>query len=543
MTEHLFTILTTRQNEFQLFVIYMCLSALALRHTDIDCKILRSKNLLRLATGFGVLVIAIYLMTIVNYLLYPNYVDHVEATVASIAWLGMHGYAFWPDWVTGDIYADVYGPVLYLLHGFFLLIVPTLITTKILGVLSLLVAFGLIYIIIKQKVGTHLASFLFIASLATLFLPADYFAFWSRSEPFLILISTVALLVAIRLQPFAAGAIIGVLAGLAAGFKLHGFLYVAPTAMMTLAQVKTPRDRVILAIIGVACASIFTLLPFCLKEASLTGYAQYLIIIGDHGLSLHELSENITVALVLFAPIVGIWYWRRPAINPSELWLLVGLCISIAITVVVGSVRGGGPIHLLPFVPLCIYAAIIISGAPAAEAPQIIAIIFLLSLIAYGPYRSQLMADFYRNFPAEHDKINELRTYLVAYPDAQIGISDDGHYSDTFYKIFAVLQGHGLHVDFSTWGEMAYAGVPEKYVIRFIKKCEVPTWILPLGAPFTKRNFFTPELPLLSDDFRQTFSMNYKLIQMGQHYQVWACRSSVARRGPPGAAEGKSIAE
>ena len=59
--------------------------------------------------------------------------------------------------------------------------------------------------------------------------------------------------------------------------------------------------------------------------------------------------------------------------------------------------------------------------------------------------------------------------------------------------------------------ELAYVGVPEKNIIRFIKTCEVPTWILPLGEPFTKESWYT-QRPILSDEFRRIFAMNYRLI-------------------------------
>ena len=52
-----------------------------------------------------------------------------------------------------------------------------------------------------------------------LFVPFGPFAYWTRAEPFLIFISALALLVATRLRPMAAGPIVGVLAGLASGFK------------------------------------------------------------------------------------------------------------------------------------------------------------------------------------------------------------------------------------------------------------------------------------------------------------------------------------
>jgi hypothetical protein len=170
------------------------------------------------------------------------------------------------------------------------------------------------------------------------------------------------------------------------------------------------------------------------------------------------------------------------------------------------------------------------ANAPAREfepAPrETIAIIFLLLLLAYGPgaftIHNRLLADYYRNSQVERDKVSELQKYLTAYPDAQIGISDDQHYSDTYYRVLSVLQGHPLYVDFAAWEDLAYVGVDEKNIIRFLKECEAPTWILPLGAPFTKLSWYTKR-PILSDDFRRKFSMQYGLIQMGQFYQVWRC--------------------
>ena len=288
-----------------------------------------------------------------------------------------------------------------------------------------------------------------------------------------------------------------------------------------------PRDRIIVAIIGVACAILFALLPFCLNQSSLVGYSQYLNLAADHGLSLETFRLNLLFALVLIGVIFGNWYWRRPAIKRAEFWLLAGLCMSIAIAVVVGSVSGGGPYHLLPFVPVCLYGAVVVSDSPAGETSRIIAIVFVVLLLAYGPggfiIHSRLLTDYYRNSQAEREKIIELKKDLAAYPNAQIGISDDGHYSDTYYRIFSVLKGYPLHVDFAAWEDLAYVGVDEKYVIRFIKTCEVPRWILPLGAPFTKLSWYTKQ-PILSNDFRQTFLMNYRLTQTGHAYQVWSCR-------------------
>jgi len=132
-----------------LCVAYMFLAALALRHA----AILPSRNLSWITISLGVLVIGVYLIKLASYLLYPNFADHVEATVASISWLGMHGREFYPNWVVDDIYGLVYGPVLYLVQGLLLLIVPTITALKIMGVVSLLLAFVLTFMVVKHKVA------------------------------------------------------------------------------------------------------------------------------------------------------------------------------------------------------------------------------------------------------------------------------------------------------------------------------------------------------------------------------------------------------
>jgi len=520
----LISTLTKLQNaQDPLCVAYMFLAALALRHS----AILPSRNLSWITISLGALVIGVYLIKLASYLLYPNFADHVEATVASISWLGMHGREFYPNWMVDDVYGLVYGPVLYLVQGLLLLIVPTITALKIMGVVSLLLAFVLTFMVVKHKVAdSNLTPFFTVASVVMLIMPLSPFAYWTRADPFLILISVCALLAAVTLNPVAAGAIIGVLAGLATGLKVHGFIYVAPLAIMTLGRAAVQRDRFVVAIVGVACAIIVILLPFCLKQSSLVGYLHYLRVAALHRFAF---EENLLFAAALFAPIIAVWFWCKPVINPPELWLLGGLGISLATAVLIGGVSG--PYHLLPFVPICLYCAIAI--LPTKEARRVGPIIFSVFLLAYGPgflLDSRIIKFYFDHSSVEREKVVELQTYLDNYPDSQVGISDGSHYFDANYRIFSVLRGHPLHIDFAAWEDLAYVGVDEKTIVRFIETCEVPTWILPLGTPFTKLSWYTKH-PILSDDFRRIFSTNYKLIQTGEFYQVWKCRSSAEKNG------------
>jgi hypothetical protein len=70
--------------------------------------------------------------------------------------------------------------------------------------------------------------------------------------------------------------------------------------------------------------------------------------------------------------------------------------------------------------------------------------------------------------------------------------------------------------------DLANGGVEEKYITRFVERCTVKTWILPVGDPFMLQNLYNG-LPLVSDNFRRTFFTNYRQIAVGDAYQVWQC--------------------
>jgi hypothetical protein len=152
---------------------------------------------------------------------------------------------------------------------------------------------------------------------------------------------------------------------------------------------------------------------------------------------------------------------------------------------------------------------------------------------------------FYQDVtPLEREQIAELKTYLNLYPDAQIGVSDDAHYTSYFYRVLPVWKGRPLHVDFALWMSLAYINVDEERIMRFIRGCAVQKWILPLGEPFTMLSSFN-NLPIVSDSFRQTFSSTYEQIKTGQAYQIWQCKlthSEAAREKHIGSVQPQMLA-
>ena len=512
-----------RQNQHSLVMDYFFLSALSWAYLGKIRSFTWCAVLTDISAAISIFAVFTYAFALALYLLYPNYLDHFQAVVASTSWFWLQGHELYPNWTTGQIYGFAYGPMLFVINGTALLLKASIFASKLPGVLSLGSALGATWALLAWKTGSRLVSLILSASMIMVFSAFNEFAYWNRAEPFLILLSAISLLLAFRSSSFVAVVGIGVLTGIAAAVKIHGFIYTIPAAAAALARVEAPR-RLKIAIVGSACAVTCAALPFFAKGVSIIGYLRFLRLAFDEGLMASGLIANIFFAVVLTAPIIVIWIWRKPALHPSERCFLAALGPSLAVMTIIGAKRGGGEYYLLPLVPVCIYAIVVVCVSSKTEIWKIASLVFFSYFLAYSPNLVLGTADLYRLEAAtserERGKIAELKTYLASYPEAQIGVSDDEHYESYFYGVYSVWNGHPLDVDFSVWGDLAIVGTDEGYILRFVKACTIPVWILPLGRPFMLVNS-----SLLSENFRQTFLTNYRQIETGQAYQVWKCKS------------------
>src|SRR5262249_7968744 len=74
----------------------LCLIFLSFRYSGIARAALKSKQLLWSVAGLGLVLTSTFVLGASLYLLYPNYIDHIEPTVSSISWWGTHGHAIYP---------------------------------------------------------------------------------------------------------------------------------------------------------------------------------------------------------------------------------------------------------------------------------------------------------------------------------------------------------------------------------------------------------------------------------------------------------------
>ena len=358
-------------------------------------------------------------------------------------------------------------------------------------------------------------------------------AFWSRAEPFLILLSVLSVIAAVKLPNAIAALTIGVLGGLAFDFKLHGFLYVVPAALAVCGVNETWKERVRLALLGSVVGGIAGALLFVSMVGSVEGYVSVIEMTAKLGLDVDLLVPNVLFAMMLFIPIVAVWYFSGSILRKFHTWFLGGLLMSLAIMAIIASNPGAGPHHFLPFVPISAFGLLSVLEAPAlpqglALNSRDVGILVLIPLLIFyfpGELRwTKGVINKYLSVLNERRKIEELQMFSTQYPMAEMGVSDDEHYADTYYRPLLVFRGAPLHVDFGSWMDLSYAGVSEGRIIGMLEVCAIPVWLLPEGLPFSNTSYYTG-LPLLSENFRRTFLAKYRLIKMGQFYSVWKCLS------------------
>ena len=481
------------------------------------------------------IVCLMYVSWSASYLFVPNYIHHAEPTVAVSSALLLRGQPIYPAWDTGQgIYGGPYGPVLYFIHAAVLFLSKNIQATKIAGIVSIWLA--IVFIALDVRRTIHLGSTVLV-SMGCMVLVLFFFfeeTFWNRPEPFLILLSALGVR-ALRLPSISAAPVVGLLAGLAAGVKLHAFLCFVPVAVALLSREASSRTSMLrLAGMIFAVALTATLAPFLHPSVSLKHYLAYLeLLAADQGLSLYEFLENLKFLAVMITPCVAIYLIRRPVRSRETELSFLAFLVCIAITAVIAAKNGSGPWHLLPFLPplmfLTLKFAMLERRHPSLSISRQAAArgFFCLYICAFGPwllYSSLRMIRVIANSPLAWSQIAELEKLYSIYPKAEMGASDTKNYDVTFYRVIGVLRGTPAHFEIPFIMDIRYVGLGDAATEALVEGCKITEWILPTaGVPFSITNFYDGS-QLLSDKFRQDFANNYRVVFTGNYYTVWSCR-------------------
>lgn len=481
----------------------------------------------------GIAAMLAYVSAIIFYLLYPGYVDHIQPTVAAVSWLIMHGAPTYPDWHTQNVYGMLYGSLVYIVNGVFLLLSPTILMSKLPGVMAFVLAVPVFLLALKRICTDRKIIFLLLATFIVAVGSQGFYAYSNRPDSFLILIAALMLL-PIPMSSYKGMIVTGLLAGIAAGFKLNAAIYALPTTLILLSAEHNMDRRLRMAGLGLAGALAMLCLPFAFGSASmLNGYLAYLSIASHHGIGRGDMLNSAWYALILAVPMAVLLAIRRPSLTRDDSVFLIGLAVVYLLTFLVACKAGAGPHHFLPFLPAYIYGIALLIKAPATRnirLPNRVLILFIFVFLAalfgpavYGETRKNLY--LLDRGDTESAKIRDMERLIAAYPHAAVGVGSQAHYTDSEYRVVAIFRGAPLPIDVPAWMDLAFGGVNEGVLTRFITHCRIPAWVMPQGEAFSTPNGYDASM-MFSENFRALFYANYALAKSGAYYQAWVCKKS-----------------
>jgi hypothetical protein len=451
------------------------------------------------------------------------YFDQAEPTIPAVAAVFAAGKPLYPALDAPERYAHVYGPVLFIVQASALtLIGPSIAVSKAVGVAAIFFSLlGTAWVVAARR-GV-VAGVWSSAACAVVYLAFGDVTFWTRGDPLLILLVVAGIAAADRRDGWAAIYVLAVVLGLSFNVKLTGPVYLVPVVALGLRD-RGWRDWVAL----VAMAAFIAAAPFALPNVSAVHYLDYLVLSAGNGLSAATLRHNAEWALFLCAPLAAVWQApnRDRTVREAALWMIP----AVVLIGVAGAKLGGGPFHLLPFVPAIAFLfAASIDGSEWRHwygrviTPAVLSVSLLLAAAQQWLFVQTVRA---RDL---HQASAEIRMFVQSHPGSAPAIGYAGTSYLSLIRPEVVFKSGTYLLDAPAVQEHQLAGlaVPAS-TIRAIATCVVPIWLIPATGdpPFLVPSAYTPQGPptVFSSEFQDAFRRHYERTSSTGLFDVWTCR-------------------
>jgi hypothetical protein len=493
------------------------------------------------AIGLGVAGVlglaALQCVVAILYLVYPSYLDWVEPGAVAISWLNLHGYPIYPPIGSGDLYPQVYGPLLFQVTGLFLGVFgPTIAVSKIPALAAFALTQILIYAALRRGGGSRMEALTLVACQCAIQagLTNQAFAFGVRADPWLYLMAAAATYFAVLRPTLVTAALFGAMAGLATNFKLDAALYEAPLALYVLWRDEARGRRLQLAASGLAGFAVAFALPFAGADAA--NYLAILKLSNNNRVIERTLAErNVLMIAFLLMPPAWLYLFHRPRLPRGLLVFFAATLVSMLVILYPASKDGAGPHHFLPYVPsLCWAFLVLYRGARSGAVPFValasmdlsIAVLLLAIVLGYSSIDAQAWDFILRDFattPAIEQATAEIDAVLASHPHVTTALGPGANpgFDVSYLRIIPVFKGSPLPIDPVTWTDrQAIADRGRDAAARkLIRECRVDMWLIPRGDPVET----DPGTAMFADDVAREFLSTYELTETGAEFQQWRC--------------------
>lgn len=495
----------------------------------------------------GVIATTLLLLTfgyLAAYLVFPSFTDHVESNIAGNAAYLLHGKALYPPPEHDEWYAIIYGPWLFLgVAASYAVAGMSILASKLPGVAFLCAALLFFFFEVRRERGAPVAA-LHAALLAAFMFVYVPYVLANRGDGFLLFAVVAALALTRMSHGVLACALIGGLAGLAAGIKFHAPMYLVPAVLLLLSR-HHQRWRMML-VFGVT-AGVLWWAPYWLSDRiSLGGLLAHMALSARHRINADFLALNIQFLLVILATA---WLAVRSpasrlvgdAASTKETHLMAGTVILVAaIAIYPASKEGAGAHHVLPLLPYLAWFALrvgattddgdkerslpVVANALAATRWAALALAsggIVAALLAF----SRLGDRVDDAYDAQAELLSVIARFGPRY-SLSMGFGDHHQYWLTWYRPLLVFRGHPIGIDPVTAMDLQKAGreVPDAYLACRQGGPNPRALVLPArGEPFWMTNYYDLNRRLIERERVERFKAGTSPVFRGRHFAVWPC--------------------
>jgi hypothetical protein len=472
---------------------------------------------------------ALFVFQVLRYWFTDFFHDHVEAMIASVSWLFAEGRPVYHPLSGPQQYSPYYGPLLFMIPGAAAKVLgPAMASVKAPAALSALAGLGVTAHAILRRFGRGIALPILAVHLLWL-LGFGWSAHWIRSEPFLYLLSSLAVATLVVPRPRTAAILLALALGLSADFKFYAVIFALPA----LAQFALERGWMPAA--GVAAgAAVLAGLPYLAPNVSLASHLEWLGFVASRERDSIALEMNLRTIAYIGLPLALLVLTKGPARTTGRAAYAfpAALALSCAAAVPAGSLLGGGVQHLIPLLPPLSYAAGLVFswGIKKRHARLVAAIVLgalgavLLRTFHYQQYvfqRNRYMSGF-------APSVAEIRELIRREPGGTVavGYGVDIHLDLSGYRAIPVFEGQPYDFDEVVVMDAKLGGHPlPREIAQGLRGCRPTTWLIPKGAaPFDLRSYYPPFPAVFDDEFKEAFRESYERSGELTYFEVWRCR-------------------
>lgn len=473
-------------------------------------------------------MMAALLISAVYYVFIPGYFDHIEENIAAAGAFWRHGYPLYHSMDSADRYTLLYGPLPFVLNGWFQsLPIDIFVASKLPGVLCLVAGFILFAsLVIRRKEWSWNKKILLLALYSGIMVYNEDMSYWDRPDSFLIFFAIAALVVVETISStWKVALLTGILAGLSSAGKIHGAGTLIPLLVYFL-EMQKPKNF-LGPVLGFGAAYLLaTGFWFLLPGIDLTNYVSTLREASGHGLKLDLFLSNVTSLLPLFAFLVLTRFYRFLP------WTFSALSLMFLLTAIIASKAGAGPYHLLPYVPVFLYFCGLAEThveSSSREFAHLFAICYFLGISTQVPKQQKAMIRFWLQQPAILQNVEDLRNLEQSHPGPKaMAPSDDESYGLMQLTPELVSRGGRLFLDGPSVMDFVLGGghLPEA-TYQAIAGCEIPEFILPSkGEPWSMTDWYSRQ-PLYPERLRTVFNAAYEKVDTIGAFSLYRCKQTM----------------